>query len=408
MRRPRLRYTYVDVDRTTPPASCDSQFRVAVLDARPRNRSLQAYSKICEKVLPNVSANRLITTGGTCNVVITKSGECIGGLTFRLIDVETMPCIGAPRPRLHRKLACDILLTAVRGDHQGQGLGRWLVDFTKRIAMAHAVARGIDVIHMVVQADLDAVSFWKKLGFGNLRAARRLVAGLSRWRPAENLIYIGATPLSVLIDVSVDAPLTPHVDVSVDAPEAVVTPASTRSRRGARRWPPLAPLPLHSTENVAVVVVDGLGMPPTRCASGTDVSQDDESDALGALESSAAGSCSPDSIEGDRASASAASSCGESGGLEWCCAHCTLLNEGWRLKCRLCLRRTKRPGGGDDGCSIRWPRAIFQLCDTPGNGPNFASSLVAAMHQLPPLYIPVVGDSYLYSVGKRREAPSSA
>ena len=70
---------------------------------------------------------------------------------------------------------------------------------------------------------------------------------------------------------------------------------------------------------------------------------------------------------------------GEAEGGGWRCVHCTLLNDGWRLKCRLCQRTTKRQAV--DG-AFRWPRAIVQLCDTSGNGPSFASSLDAAVHQV--------------------------
>ena len=385
-----------------------------------------------------------------------------GGLTFRLVDVEVMPCVGTPRAQPDRKIACDILLAAVREDHQGKALGSWLVSLTKRITTAQAIARGIDAIHMVVQADLGAVSFWRKLGFGSSPAARRLVAGLSRWRPAENLIYIGVTPLGVHIDLKAGqlAPMPPNlavggaeaptvIDVVLTGPCAADAAVVVAGRRTTRRCRSAA-------SHVA----------PT--ASAPAVSLGDEHDVPAALHSgaSAAGGSSRDSIEGDHvtdrvatstSSAYGGAECsedephceiesGEAEGGGWRCVHCTLLNDGWRLKCRLCQRTTKRQSV--DG-AFRWPRAIVQLCDTSGNGPSFASSLDAAVHQvrvrphqtphrshgtgtavccichsaltapptpspppvaqsvasrilqLPPLYIPIVGESHL-SVGKSK------
>jgi len=405
----------MDVDRTALPNFCHSHFRVAVLGARgPGSKSLQAYSQICQEMVPNVSTDQLITTGAAYNVVITKSGDCIGGLTFRLVDVEVMPCVGTPRAQPDRKIACDILLAAVREDHQGKALGSWLVSLTKRITTAQAIARGIDAIHMVVQADLGAVSFWRKLGFGSSPAARRLVAGLSRWRPAENLIYIGVTPLGVHIDLKAGqlAPMPPNlavggaeaptvIDVVLTGPCAADAAVVVAGRRTTRRCRSAA-------SHVA----------PT--ASAPAVSLGDEHDVPAALHSgaSAAGGSSRDSIEGDHVTVRVATSTssayggaecsedephceiesGEAEGGGWRCVHCTLLNDGWRLKCRLCQRTTKRQGV--DG-AFRWPRAIVQLCDTSGNGPSFASSLDAAVHQLPPLYIPIVGESHL-SVGKSK------
>ena len=205
MRYPKMQYQYVPVDETALPSTGDTHGRVLI--SRRGSPSLAAYLRICRNMVPNVHHEEVVLHLLTrpFTFVLQHRGAVVGGLTFRMVIAEALPCVGAPRKLTaagERTLIFDIQLLAVAAPHHGRGFGRTLVQHARRVAHAQARAHGCRHLFQLVQADNGVLPFWRHAGFADERAAGRLVARLNRWRPALNLIYDGATPLGMRVPLA--------------------------------------------------------------------------------------------------------------------------------------------------------------------------------------------------------------
>ena len=198
MRHPRMSYAYITVDESQLPREVTSDARVRI--ARSGSPSLASYLRICRQMVPNVHHEEVVLNKEVSpfTMVLIQDGAVVGGITFRMLLAQPMLLPGTPKKNVPpSQLIVDIQLMAVAGAQHRRGFGRQLVAHARLIARAQARALGLSFLFFLVQADNFALAFWRSSSFGDEKAALRLACQLNRWRPTENLIYNGATPLGV-------------------------------------------------------------------------------------------------------------------------------------------------------------------------------------------------------------------
>ena len=198
MRHPRMAYSFLCVEESRLPHEITGDERVRI--ARRGSPSLAVYLRICRQMVPNVHHEEVVLGDRACpfTLVLLHRGVVVGGVTFRMLIAEPIIMPGMPKKNVPpAQLIVDIQLLAIAGPHHGRGFGRQLVTHVRRAARAQAREKGLAHIFFLVQADNGALPFWRHTGFAEDKAAMRVATQLSRWRPFDNVMYKGATPLGV-------------------------------------------------------------------------------------------------------------------------------------------------------------------------------------------------------------------
>jgi len=168
---------------------------------------LKAWAAICASQLPDMPHEKLFAGASHFHLILsTKRGKVYGGATFRLIR----GCVSAERyepsdrgdkgkdgrrPGEAGMLVLEVLSMAVAEEYQRHGHGSSLVAGVKAIACEEASALGLPAL-LLAQADLRALTFWRKHGLHATRGASKVLHALSRWRD-ENVIYSDAAAMAV-------------------------------------------------------------------------------------------------------------------------------------------------------------------------------------------------------------------
>jgi len=146
------------------------------------------YKAIAATRLPAMPNAKLIYGGirlHSCSIIISREGEAVGGLTFRLVRTQK------PAP----VLIMDVLLLAIAPDFQTQGIGTLLVHKALRVLVACAPDYDVHNAYLLVQADIASIGFWAKQGLHASATARELVNDLNRQEPNLNPVYDFTIPL---------------------------------------------------------------------------------------------------------------------------------------------------------------------------------------------------------------------